>query len=85
MIENSHIMNEATLSLLKEGEKAAILALHGGGAFQHRLRSVGLKEGKLLRVVARHHFSGPMVVEIERRQITIGRGMAHKIAIRRES
>lgn len=78
-------MNEMTLSLLKQGEKATVLALHGGGSFQHRLRSMGLKEGKLLRVVAKHHFSGPMVVEVERRQITVGRGMAHKIAVMRGS
>ena len=75
------VMNETILSLLKSGEKATVAALHGGGAFQHRLRSVGLKEGKLLRVVAKHHFAGPMVVEIEQRQITIGRGMARKVAV----
>jgi ferrous iron transport protein A len=77
-------MNEKTLSQLKQGDTATIIALHGGCAFQHRLRSVGLKEGKLLRVVAKHHFAGPVVVEIERRQITIGRGMAHKIVVERK-
>jgi len=46
---------------------------------------MGLKEGKMLRVIAKHHFSGPIVVEVEHRQITIGRGMAHKIAVMQES
>ena len=78
-------MNNATLSQLKPDEKAIIIALHGGCGFQHRLRCVGLKEGKMLRVVARHHFSGPLVVEVERRHITIGRGMAQKIMVTRES
>jgi len=77
-------MNETTLALLKQDEKATVAALHGGCAFQHRLRSMGLKEGKSLRVVAKHHFSGPVVVEIDRRQVTIGRGMAQKIAVMRE-
>ncbi|MBU4365673.1 MAG: ferrous iron transport protein A [Kiritimatiellae bacterium] len=76
-------MNETTLALLKQGEKATVAALHGGSAFQHRLRSMGLKEGKLLRVVAKHHFAGPLVVEVERRHITIGRGMAQKIVVAR--
>ncbi|MFH1476527.1 MAG: FeoA family protein [Verrucomicrobiota bacterium] len=76
-------MHETTLALLKPDEKATVAALHGGDAFQHRLRSVGLKEGKLLRVVASHHFAGPLVVEIERRHITIGRGMARKIVVTR--
>jgi len=76
-------MNEITLALLNQNEKATIVALHGGCGFQHRLRSVGLKEGKTLRVVAKHHFSGPLVVEVERRHITIGRGMAQKITVAR--
>ncbi|MDD5679005.1 MAG: FeoA family protein [Kiritimatiellae bacterium] len=76
-------MNETTLSSLKQDEKATVKALLGGCGFQHRLRSVGVKEGKLLHVVARHHFSGPMVVEVERRHITIGRGMAQKIVVAR--
>ncbi len=78
-------MKEITLAALKQDEKASVVALHGGSALQHRLRSVGLKEGKIFRVVAKHHFAGPMVVEIERRQITVGRGMARKIAVIRES
>ena len=78
-------MHETTLAVLKQNEAATVAALHGGSAFQHRLRSMGLKEGKVLHVVAKHPLSGPMVVEIERRQITIGRGMAHKIAVMRRS
>ena len=76
-------MNDETLAQLKPGEQAAIISLQGGGGMQHRLRSVGVKEGKLLRVVARHHFSGPLVVEVERHHITIGRGMAQKIVVAR--
>ncbi len=76
------VMNDITLAQLNAGEQAAIVAVQGGG-LQHRLRSVGLKEGKLLRVLAKHHFSGPMVVEVERHHITIGRGMAQKIFVAR--
>ena len=74
-------MNEKTLSQLKQGDTATIMVLHGGCGFQRRLRSVGLQVGKIVRVVAKHHFAGPVVVEVERRQITIGRGMAHKIVV----
>jgi len=76
-------MNDLTLAQLITGEQAAVVALQGGGGLQHRLRSVGLKEGKFFRVVAKHHFAGPMVVEVERRHITIGRGMAQKIVVAR--
>ncbi len=76
-------MNDETLSQLNEGDRAAIIALKAGAGMQHRLRSLGLKEGKTLCVVARHHFSGPLVVEIDRRQVTIGRGMARGVIVAR--
>jgi ferrous iron transport protein A len=76
-------MSETTLALLNQDDRATVVALQGGGGFQHRVRSVGLKEGKLLRVVAKHRFFGPMVVEVERQNVTIGRGMAQKIIVAR--
>jgi len=72
------------LSSLKQGNKAVVAALTGGLEFQKRLRSMGLNEKKTIRLVAKHHFSGPLVVEIEGRQVTIGRGMASKINVEPE-
>ena len=69
------------LAFLNQDDRATVIALQGGSGFQHRVRSLGLQEGKLLRVVAKHHFAGPMVVELNRRHITIGRGMARKIIV----
>jgi len=77
-------MNERSLTLLKEGDAATVLALHGGCGFQRRLHAVGIREGKTLRMVARHPFSGPLVVEVDGRQITLGRGMAQRIAVAQE-
>lgn len=78
-------MEKNLISHLPQGETATIAALHGGHGFQHRLRSVGIMEGKKIRIVARHPLCGPIVVEIEHRQVTIGRGMAQKIQVVRES
>jgi len=72
------------LSSLKQGEKAVVTALAGGSGFERRLRSMGIKEGKVICLDAKHHFSGPLVVDVDGRQITIGRGMASKITVRRE-
>ncbi len=77
-------MNERSLTLLKDGDAATVLALHGGCGFQRRLRSVGIREGKTVRMVARHPFAGPLVVEVDGRQITLGRGMAQRIAVAQE-
>jgi len=49
------------------------------------LRSVGLKEGKKIRVVAVHPFGGPVVAETDGRQVTIGRKMAQRVTVSKES
>jgi ferrous iron transport protein A len=71
------------LTALKPGESGVILSLEGGHCFQERLRILGVKEKKKFRVVAIHPFRGPVVIEIDDRQISIGRGMASKILVER--
>lgn len=71
------------LTNLKVGESGIVLSLEGGSCFQQRLRTLGLKEKKKLRVVAIHPFRGPVVIEIDDRKISIGRGMASKILVER--
>ncbi|OGV44165.1 MAG: hypothetical protein A2X48_02560 [Lentisphaerae bacterium GWF2_49_21] len=78
-------MNEILISHLLPGENATITALRGGCGFQNRLRSFGITEGKKVRIVAKHPLSGPLVLEVEHRQVTIGRGMAQKIKVTREA
>jgi len=77
-------MNEKSVTQLRQGELATVVVLHGGCGFQRRLRSVGIKEGKTVRIVARHPFAGPLVVEVDGKQITIGRGMAQRITVVQE-
>jgi ferrous iron transport protein A len=78
-------MDKNLISHLQEGETATIATLHGGCIFQNRLRGFGITEGKKVRMVARHPLSGPLVLEVEHRQVTIGRGMTQKIKVTRES
>ena len=80
-----YALNEIFISQLFPGETANIAALHGGCGFQNRLRNFGITEGKKVRMVAKHPLSGPLVLEVEHRQVTIGRGMAQKIQVVRES
>jgi ferrous iron transport protein A len=72
---------EIPVTQLPAGSSATIVALHGGSGFQRRLRSVGIREGKTLRMVASHPFAGPLVIEVDRKQITLGRGMAQRVAV----
>jgi ferrous iron transport protein A len=71
----------ATVIELDLGQEAVIHALVGGEELQRKLRSLGIREGKNVIVRARHPFGGPLVVEVDRRQASVGRGMAERIVV----
>ena len=76
---------ETPITSLRAGAVAQITALLGQGcSFQRKLRTMGIREGKMLKVVAIHPFAGPMVLEIEGREITLGRSIAQRIMVRVE-
>jgi ferrous iron transport protein A len=68
------------LAQLRAGETARIIAVEGGRGLRQKLFLRGLSEGKVVRVVSNH---GPVVVEVDRSVVAIGRGMAHKIIVAR--
>jgi ferrous iron transport protein A len=72
---------EIPLTSMKDGAEATVISLAGGLHFQMKLRTLGIREGKVLKVVAIHPFSGPFVVEVDRREITLGFGIAQRIMV----
>lgn len=69
------------LTSLETGRSAVVLRLEGGNLFRERIGALGIREQKTVRLVARHPFHGPVVVEIDGREITLGRGMAQHIIV----
>jgi len=67
------------VTFLATGSRAVILRLEGGHLFQERMGALGIRERKTIRLVAKHPFHGPVVVEVDGREITLGRGMAQHI------
>jgi len=62
-------------------QKARILKFEGGIGFQKNLRSRGIREGKIVEVIAKQPIGGPIVISIDRRKTAIGRGMANKVIV----
>lgn len=75
------VVREQTLADLMAGEVKRVRKILGGHGFQSNIRSVGIREGKVVRVVTRQPMQGPVVVEIDGMRIAIGRGMARKIVV----
>jgi ferrous iron transport protein A len=73
---------EIPITSLSAGTEAVVVRLLGHGCtFQRRLRTMGIREGKSLKVMAIHPLAGPLVIEVDGRQITIGRGIAQRIIV----
>jgi ferrous iron transport protein A len=70
---------EQPVTFLETGNTAVILRLEGGHWFQNKMRVMGIREQKTIRLVAKHPFNGPVVVEVDGREITIGCRMADHI------
>jgi ferrous iron transport protein A len=72
---------EIMLSFLKPNKSGKIVRIEGGYGLQRKLRTMGIREGKSVKIIARQPIKGPVVIEINGRQTTIGRGMANKIIV----
>jgi len=70
---------EQPISTLGPGKRAVILRLEGGAQFRKKMGDMGIREGKTIRLVAIHPFHGPVVVEVDGRETTLGRRMAGHI------
>jgi len=70
---------EKPITFLETGKTAVILRLEGGFLFRKKMGDLGIRERKTIRLVAIHPFHGPVVVEVDGREMTIGRRMAGQI------
>ncbi len=70
-----------TLSELPLGSIARIVTVNGGHGLVQKLSLMGLSEGKIIRVISPR--PGPVVVQIERNTVAVGRGMAQKVMVMR--
>jgi len=69
-----------SLTELRPGEWARIVAVEGGRGLRQKLLLRGLFEGSVVRVVSSQ---GPVTVEVNRNVVSIGRGMARRISVKR--
>jgi ferrous iron transport protein A len=69
-----------TLTDLRPGELAQIVAVQGGYGLRQKLSLRGLLEGSVVRIIS---CQGPITVEVNRNIVAVGRGMARKIMVRR--
>jgi len=76
-------MHKQRLSLvhLNRGDLGRIIEINGGPGFRRRLNVLGVREGQIIKVISRQPMRGPLTIAVGNCQMTIGRGMAHKIIV----
>ncbi len=68
------------LAQLRPGEMARIMAVEGGMGLRQKLSLRGIYEGSIIRMISCY---GPITIEVNRSVVSIGRGMAQKVRVRR--
>ena len=69
------------LTMVPQSKKARIVVLEGGHGFQRKMHVMGLRQGKIVRVVTKQPLHGPITVAIGTSQVTIGKGMAQRVMV----
>ena len=83
------IKKEIPLAHLKKGKTGKIISIHGGHHGRHhggnglkkRLNVLGIREGQTVTIVSKQPLMGPLTISVCNSQVTLGRGMAHKIFV----
>jgi ferrous iron transport protein A len=72
---------ETSLANMRSGQKGVITQIIGGYGRQRHLRTIGIREGKQVKILTKQPARGPVVIEIDGNQIAIGRGMAMSVLV----
>ena len=66
---------------VNNGKWVRVVNLAGGVAMERRLAQLGFLPGNKVRVIRSAPFHGPLLLDVEGREIVLGRGVACKIMV----
>lgn len=70
---------------LEMGQRARVQSFSQGYRLQGKMKQYGIYQGDQIRVVRKAPLRGPILVEINGREIALGRGIAEKIIVSLEA
>lgn len=81
--ENLSPIGDDVLAALRDGERAVIKDVAGGGQLQTRLENMGLRPGKVVTKLGAMPARGPVTVECDGFRVALGQGIARLVRIER--
>jgi len=73
--------NKMNLLNVKNGKWVRVTNFRGGRGMQRRLAQLGFLPGNKVRIIRAAPFHGPLLLEVEGREIVLGRGVASHIIV----
>jgi ferrous iron transport protein A len=77
-------MKNVTSLIHMKSRHGIVKRIEGGHGFKRHLACLGIRVNKRICKVASQPFRGPVVVEVDGKQVAIGRGMCRKIFVELE-
>ena len=66
---------------VKNGQWVKVVGFIGSCGMERRLAQMGFMPGNKVRIIRSAPFHGPLLIEVEGREIVLGRGVAHRIIV----
>ena len=66
---------------VKNGKWVKVVGVAGGIGMERRLAQLGFLPGNKLRIIRSAPFHGPLLLDVEGREIVLGRGVAVKVMV----
>ncbi len=66
---------------VKNGKWVRVVGVAGGIGMERRLAQLGFLPGNKLRIIRSAPFRGPLLLDVEGREIVLGRGVAAKVVV----
>jgi len=66
---------------IKNGRWVKVVGFRGGHGMERRLSQLGFIPGNKIRIIRSAPFHGPLLVQVEGREVVLGRGVAEHILV----
>ena len=72
---------QTVLARMQVGQSGVVVQIQGGHGLVNRLNSLGIRSGKRITKISSMVMRGPVTIQVDRAQVAIGFGMAHRIIV----
>jgi len=81
MVDKADSLNETSLDIVPINSRVKVLEILGGWGIRQRLGQLGIHPGDTMIVKRSSILKGPIMVNVHKADVALGRGMAKKVIV----